>query len=183
MKADPAGPEKELAVRLGSQVRSTFPTTQGTDDCRARQRARLRQVAPTADHVTQLTEPEHRELLDRYIAAFQNADAAALEQLLREDATLEAPPLRAWYAGIKFCMPYMATHVLGSPGHWRMLPASANGQPAVAAYYRGSDGTYLPYGIVFTATAEGISRITAFGDPGLVTAFGFPAVPPVDDAG
>jgi RNA polymerase sigma-70 factor (ECF subfamily) len=110
--------------------------------------------------------------------------AAALEQLLRKDATLEAPPLRIWYAGIKFCMPYMATHVLGSPGHWRMLPTSANGQPAVAAYYRGSDGTYLPYGIVvLTVTAEGISRITAFGDPELVTAFGFPAVPPAVDAG
>lgn len=68
--------------------------------------------------------------------------------------------------------------MLGSPGHWRMLPASANGQPAVAAYYRGSDGTYRPYGIVvLTATAEGISRITAFGDPELVAAFGFPAAP------
>ena len=30
---------------------------------------------------------------------------------------------------------------------------------------------------------EGISRITAFGDPELVTAFGFPAVPPADGAG
>jgi RNA polymerase sigma-70 factor, ECF subfamily len=172
-----AWPAAEVGELLDMSVAAVKSTLQ-------RARARLRQVAPTADHVTQLTEPEHRELLDRYIAAFQNADAAALEQLLREDATLEAPPLRAWYAGIKFCMPYMATHVLGSPGHWRMLPASANGQPAVAAYYRGSDGTYLPYGIVvLTATAEGISRITAFGDPGLVTAFGFPAVPPVDDAG
>jgi RNA polymerase sigma-70 factor, ECF subfamily len=76
-------------------------------------------------------------------------------------------------------MPYMARHVLGSPGHWRMLPASANGQPAVAAYTRGSDDGYLPYGIVvLTASAGGISRITSFGDPGLVTAFGFPAVPP-----
>jgi hypothetical protein len=28
--------------------------------------------------------------------------------------------------------------------------------------------------VVLTATAEGISRITSFGDPGLVTAFGFP---------
>ena len=55
-------------------------------------------------------------LLDQHIAAFQNADAAALEQLLREDAMLEAPPLRTWYADLKFCMPYMATHVLGSPG-------------------------------------------------------------------
>lgn len=147
-----------------------------------RARARLAEVAPAADHITELTEPEHRALLDRYIAAFQNADAAALERLLRQDATLEAPPLRTWYAGIRSCLPYMATHVLGSPGHWRMLPASANGQPAVAAYYRGADGTYLPYGIVvLTATAEGISRITAFGDPALVTAFGFPAIPPARD--
>jgi RNA polymerase sigma-70 factor (ECF subfamily) len=77
----------------------------------------------------------------------------------------------------------MATHVLGSPGHWRMLPASANGEPAVAAYYRGSDGTYLPYGIVvLTATAEGIARITAFGDPDLITRFGFPALLPARDA-
>ena len=76
-------------------------------------------------------------------------------------------------------MPYMATHVLGSPAHWRMLPTSANGQPAVAAYYRGADGGYLPYGIVvLTADAEGISRITSFGDADLVTAFRFPAVPP-----
>lgn len=167
-----AWPAAEVAELLGMSVAAVKSTLQ-------RARARLHQVAPIADHLTRLTEPEHRALLDQYIAAFQNADAAALERLLRQDATLEAPPLRTWYAGITFCMPYMATHVLGSPGHWRMRPASANGQPAVAAYYRGSDGTYLPYGIVvLTATAEGISRITAFGDPGLVTAFGFPAVPP-----
>jgi RNA polymerase sigma-70 factor (ECF subfamily) len=172
-----AWPAAEVAELLDMSVAAVKSTLQ-------RARARLHQVAPVADHVTQLTEPEHRALLDRYIAAFQDADAAALEQLLRQDATLEAPPLRTWYAGIKFCMPYMATRVLGSPGHWRMLSASANGQPAVAAYTRGGDGTYLPYGIVvLTATAEGISRITAFGDPGLVTAFGFPAVPPVSLAG
>ncbi len=172
-----AWPAAEVADLLDMSVAAVKSALQ-------RARARLQQVAPVADHVATLTEPRHRELLDQYIAAFENADAVALEQLLRKDATLEAPPLRTWYAGIKFCMPYMAAHVLGSPGHWRMLPASANGQPAVAAYYRGSDGAYLPYGIVvLTATAEGISRITAFGDPGLVTSFGFPAVPPDDDAG
>jgi RNA polymerase sigma-70 factor (ECF subfamily) len=172
-----AWPAAEVAGLLDMSVAAVKSTLQ-------RARARLGQVAPIADHITTPTEPEHRELLDGYIAAFQNADAAALARLLRTDATLEAPPLRTWYAGSRFCMPYMATHVLGSPGHWRMLPASANGQPAVAAYYRGSDGTYLPYGItVLTVSAGGISRITAFGDPGLVTAFGFPAVPPADDAG
>ena len=164
-----AWPAAEVAELLGISVVAVKSALQ-------RARARLAEVAPSADRVARLTEREHRELLDQYITAFENADAAGLERLLREDAVLEAPPLRTWYSGIKYCMPYMATHVLGSPGHWRMLPARANGEPAVAAYYRGADGTYLPYGIVvLTATAEGISRITSFGDPGLVTAFGFPA--------
>jgi RNA polymerase sigma-70 factor, ECF subfamily len=77
----------------------------------------------------------------------------------------------------------MTAHVLGSPGHWRMLSTSANGQPAVAAYYRSAEGTYSPYGIVvLTATTERISRITSFGDPHLVTAFGFPVRLGVDGA-
>ncbi len=172
-----AWPAAEVADLLDMSVAAVKSTLQ-------RARARLRQAAPATDHVAQLTEPQHRALLGRYIAAFQNADAAALEELLRQDATLEAPPLRTWYAGIASCLPYMTAHVLGSPGHWRMRPASANGQPAVAAYYRGSDGSYLPYGIVvLTATTEGISRITSFGDPGLVTAFGFPAGLPAGDGG
>lgn len=171
-----AWPAAEVAELLDMSVVAVKSALQ-------RARARLGEVAPSAEHVTGLTEPEHRELLDQYIAAFQNADAGALERLLRKDATLEAPPLRNWYAGIRLCMPYMATHVLGSPGHWRMLPTSANGQPAVAAYYRGADGSYQPYGIVvLTVTAGGISRITSFGDAGLVTAFGFPDSLPADGA-
>ena len=163
-----AFPAAEVAEMLDMSVTAVKSALQ-------RARARLREAAPMDDEAAQITEPEHRQLLEHYIAAFQNADAAALEKLLRKDAMLEAPPLRTWYSGIRFCMPYMARHVLGSPGHWRMLPTSANGQPAVAAYYRGSDGTYLPYGItVLTVTAEGISHITAFGDPDLINAFGFP---------
>jgi RNA polymerase sigma-70 factor (ECF subfamily) len=144
-----------------------------------RARARLAEVSPSADNPVPLTEPEQRELLEQYITAFHNADPAALERLLHKEATLEAPPLRTWYAGIRVCMPYMATHVMGSPEHWRMFPTRANGQPAVAAYYRSADRGYLPYGIVvLTATTAGITRITSFGDPDLVAAFGFPAVAP-----
>jgi RNA polymerase sigma-70 factor (ECF subfamily) len=167
-----AWPAAEVAEVLDMSVAAVKRALQ-------RARARLAEVTPAADRVAQVTEPQQRRWLEQYIAAFQNADAEALERLLVKDATLEAPPLRTWYAGIRFCLPYMATHVLGSPGHWRMLPTSANGQPAVAAYYRGRDGGYLPYGVsVLTVTAEGVSRITAFGDPGLVTAFGFPAESP-----
>jgi RNA polymerase sigma-70 factor (ECF subfamily) len=148
----------------------------------ALQRARLRldQVAPNEESVGAPTDAQQRELLAGYISAFEHADPAALERLLCKEATLEAPPLRTWYAGIRFCMPYMAAHVLGSPGHWRMLPTHANGHPAVAAYTRRSDDSYQPYGIVVLGTRQqGISRIIAFGEPALIPAFDLPMQPPV----
>jgi RNA polymerase sigma-70 factor (ECF subfamily) len=55
-----------------------------------------------------------------------------------------------------------------------MLATSANGQPAAAAYTRDSDGRFRAYGIcVLTVTDAGIRRISSFGDPSLVAAFGF----------
>lgn len=38
--------------------------------------------------------------------------------------------------------------VLGAPGDWRMIPTTANGQPAAAAYNRDADGTLRASGIV-----------------------------------
>lgn len=150
-------------------------TVAGVKSALQRARLRLEQVAPNEERVEAPTDAQQRELLAAYISAFEHADPAALERLLCKEATLEAPPLRTWYAGIRYCMPYMATHVLGSPGHWRMLPTHANGQPAVAAYTRSSDDSYQPYGIVVLETRrEGVSGITAFGEPALVPAFGLP---------
>src|SRR2546430_247336 len=122
-----------------------------------RARARLDDISPVADEITQLTQPRQRELLDGDIAAVEAADPQAPERLLQKDATLEAPPLRNWYAGISPCLPYLAQHVMGDPGHWRMLPTRANGQPAAAVYYRGAGGSYRPYGIaVLTVQPDGI---------------------------
>jgi RNA polymerase sigma-70 factor (ECF subfamily) len=52
------------------------------------------------------------------------------------------------------------------------VPTSANGQPAAAAFHRGEDGVYRPFGIsVLTVSDTGIARITVFGDPALVSRF------------
>ncbi len=162
-----AFPAAEIAVMLGTSTASVKSMLQ-------RARARLRELAPAADEITEPTAPRARALLDQYIAAFENADAAALERLLLEDATIEAPPLRTWFAGRTTCVPFLRSHVLGSPGDWRMLATSANGQPAAAAYVRDQRGEYQPYGIcVLTVTNQGIRQIRSFGDPGLVTLFGF----------
>jgi len=166
-----AFPATEVAVMLGT-------TTESVKSALQRARGRLRELAPAADQITEPTESQARALLDQYIAAFENADAAALERLLLADATIEAPPLRTWFAGRKTCVPFLRDRVLGSPGDWRMLATSANGQPAAAAYTRDQHGDYQPYGIcVLTVTSQGISRVSSFGDPSLVTVFGFPLDP------
>ena len=46
-------------------------------------------VSPSADEIIEPTEPCARELLDLYMAAFEKADTAMLEQVLRHDAALE----------------------------------------------------------------------------------------------
>jgi RNA polymerase sigma-70 factor (ECF subfamily) len=161
-------PAAEVAVMLGTTTTAVKSTLQ-------RARARLRELAPAADEITQPTEPEAHEFLDQYIAAFQNADAPALERLLCRDATLEATPFKTWFAGCKTCVPYLRTWVLGSPGDWLMLPTSANGQPAVVAYTRDRHGVYQAYGIVvLTVTSAGISQIFSFHRPSLAATFGFP---------
>ena len=165
-------PAADVAAMLGT-------TTAAVKSALARARARLEELAPAADQVAEPAAPQARVLLDQYIAAFENADAAALERLLVRDATLEATPMRTWFAGRKTCVPFLRDRVLGSPGFWRMLATSANGQPAAAAYTRDQEGGYQPYGVVvFTVTDAGIHRVSCFGDPSLVGLFGFPSPPP-----
>jgi RNA polymerase sigma-70 factor, ECF subfamily len=164
-----AFPATEVAVILGT-------TTVSIKSALQRARARLDELALADDQIHEPSAPRARELLDAYIAAFENADAAALERLLLEDATLEATPLRTWFCGRTTCIPFLRDHLLGSPGDWRMLATSANGQPAAAVFVRDPHGSYRPYGIcVLTVTSGGIRKISSFGDPRLITVFGFAA--------
>ena len=158
----------EVAGLLGS-------TTASVKSALQRARARLAELSPAADQIAEPAAPQARALLEEYIAAFEHADAAALERLLVRDAVLEATPLRTWFAGRAGCVPFLRDRVLGPPGTWRMLPTSANGQPAAVEYLRDACGEFRPYGVVvLTVRAAGISRVSSFGDPGLVRLFGFP---------
>jgi RNA polymerase sigma-70 factor (ECF subfamily) len=141
-----------------------------------RARARMQDVAPSADEIIEPTEPRARELLEKYMTAFENADTALLEEALRHDAALEMVGSRTWFAGLTTCLPYLAG-VVGVQGDWRMVAIAANGQPAAAAYRRDDDGVLRAFGIaVLDVTAAGIARIAVFGDPALVTLFGLPLI-------
>jgi RNA polymerase sigma-70 factor, ECF subfamily len=161
-------PAAQVAVTLDT-------TTASVKSALQRARGRLEEVASAADQITEPDLPQARALLDEYIAAFENADTAALERLLVEDVILEATPLRSWFSGRRACIPFLRDRVLGAAGDWRMLATGANGQPAAAVYARDADGHLQPYGVcVLTVTDRGVSRVTSFGNPGLLAVFGFP---------
>jgi RNA polymerase sigma-70 factor (ECF subfamily) len=65
-----------------------------------------------------------------------------------------------------------------------MVPTTANGQPAAAAYRLGQDGFHRAYGIVvLDVTSMAITRIVVFGDPSLFAKFGLPLVHSTEPAG
>ena len=141
-----------------------------------RARVRLQDVAPSADDVVEPSEPRARDLLEKYMTAFENADTRLLEEALRSDAALEMVGSRTWFSGRATCLPYLAG-VVGEQGDWRMIGIGANFQPAAAAYRRDSDGVLRAFGVaVLDATVTGIARIVVYSDPGLVTLFGLPLV-------
>jgi RNA polymerase sigma-70 factor (ECF subfamily) len=144
-----------------------------------RARVRLGAVAPVQDELDEPADAARRELLDRYVAAFENADVAALTRVLTDDAVLEMPPMTNWYAGRENFGRFIARVYAIRGTDWRMVATTANGQPAFVAYVRGADGVYHLHTLqVFTVTAAGISRSTVFQDEEVFEIFGLAAVLP-----
>jgi RNA polymerase sigma-70 factor (ECF subfamily) len=141
-----------------------------------RARAHLAEVSPTEEDAVEPDDAKRRELLDRYCAAFENADMAALTELLQADVKLEMPPVPVWFTGRDAVMRFLAVRAFTRAGDIVMIPTAANGQPAVAEYRRSSDDVMQSHSIhVLTTGAAGIAAITVFLDPALFSAFGLPS--------
>jgi RNA polymerase sigma-70 factor (ECF subfamily) len=159
-------PAARVAELLGT-------TTTAVNSGLRRARAQLAQAPPAEDEVTEPADPDQRAVLDRFAAAFENADTSALAELLREDVAFEMPPMLTWFAGRQTVLRFAASQLFAVPERFRMVPVTANGQPALAAYMRGHDGAYRAHAVLVpTITRTGIARIVSFGDPGLFPAFG-----------
>ena len=143
-----------------------------------RARAHLAEVSPAEEGLAEPDDAERRELLDRYCAAFENADMAALTELLQADVKLEMPPLPVWFTGRDAVLRFLAARAFAKAGDVVMVPTAANGQPAVAEYRRTADGVMRAHSIhVLTAGAAGIATITVFLDPAPVQRVWFPVYP------
>ncbi|MGA7053861.1 MAG: sigma-70 family RNA polymerase sigma factor [Mycobacterium sp.] len=141
-----------------------------------RARAHLAEIAPAEQDVTEPDDAQRRELLDRYCAAFENADMAALTELLQTDVKLEMPPMPVWFSGRDTVVRFLAARAFAKPGEVVLIPTAANGQPAVAEYRRTADLVMRAHSIqVLTPGATGIAAITVFLDATLFSVFGLPS--------
>jgi RNA polymerase sigma-70 factor, ECF subfamily len=140
-----------------------------------RARARLDTVSVVEDLVEEPSDPTARALVDQYVAAFERGDVAALTRLLTDQVVLEMPPVPLWLVGQAHYSQFIARVFRMRGTHWRMLPTSANGQPAVGAYCRNDQGAYEAHTVqVFSVTASGISRNVVFQHPQLFDQFDLP---------
>lgn len=117
-------------------------------------------------------------VMRRFVEAWEAVDVHALVSLLSDDALLTMPPEPVRIIGREAIGSFFATvPAQGNLARIRLMPAAANHQPALAAYFAEQpDGIFEAYGVmVFALEGERIVGITGFaGYPRLLPALGLP---------
>lgn len=163
-------------------------TTAAVNSALQRARAQLEEASPVSDDVMEPSAAQQRELLDRYMAAFQTKDIPAIVALFTADAIAEMPPVASWYQGPEAIARLVGTWCPAGPDDLRLIPISGNGQPGFATYMRASAIPDLPQaaeagGDVFVPwkvellelDVAGVRHLTSFFDVRFFDKFGLPA--------
>jgi RNA polymerase sigma-70 factor (ECF subfamily) len=116
-----------------------------------------------------------RRLLQRFIAAHEQADPEALIAILRHDVRLAISRVGEWNG-----RPEVGDALRGGMtalGQWRLLPIMANRQPGAAGYLRRPGQTaFSPFALTVLRLEHGrVVEMAAFEQPSMFPAFGLPA--------
>jgi RNA polymerase sigma-70 factor (TIGR02960 family) len=142
-----------------------------------RARATLETRLPAAERLGRLRPPRERELVERFATAFQDDDIDGLVRLLTDDAWLTMPPATLEYQGRAAITAFLLEGSRWRSGRtYRLVPTSANGQPAFGCYLRDPQAPiFHAHGlIVLTLSGDQISAVTRFIDNSALAQFGFP---------
>ena len=151
-------------------------TTIAVNSLLQRARSQLEAVGPSSGD--RLAAPESaaaQDLLARYIAAFETYDIDRLVEMFTAEAVWEMPPYTGWYQGPQAIITLIHRQCPAeSAGDMRMIPLTANGQPATAMYMREGD-VHVPFQLhVLDVRSDGVSHVVAFLDDTLFAKFGLP---------
>jgi RNA polymerase sigma-70 factor (ECF subfamily) len=153
----------------GPEVAELLETTvAAVNGALQRARATVEDVVPARSAAFLSPRSAERELLSRYVSAWERGDVAGLVALLREDAVLTMPPQPA-LAGASSIVDFFTT-ACGGFGALTPEATWANGRPAVVLRERGTVAHRL---LVLTCEGDVVTGIAAYrATESLVAAFG-----------
>jgi len=127
-----------------------------------RARATLAERADTGAEaaVSDPLDEEQKQLLERYVKAFEGYDMTALTALLHEDAIMTMPPFDLWLTGHDDITGFMTTLGSACEGS-RLVPVQVNGLPGFAQYKPDPEkGGHTPWAVQVLEISDG--RLTGF---------------------
>jgi RNA polymerase sigma-70 factor (ECF subfamily) len=161
------------ASEVAELLEATVPSV---NSALQRARATLAESKISAtDPLPKLSDADHA-MLERYVAAFERYDMAALTALIREDATQSMPPFDMWLHGRDDILAWWVGPGNGCRGS-RVIPTvSANGSPAYGQYKPSPQGGHEPWALQVLELENGrIAEFTFFLDTArLFPLFGLP---------
>lgn len=119
-----------------------------------------------------------RELLARYVDAFERYDIDALTALIHEDATQSMPPYELWLSGREHIFGWWFGPGIACRGSRVVPTVAANGLPAFGQYKPSATGAgYEPWALQVLRLEHGrVAELTFFlGTETLFPLFGLPA--------
>jgi RNA polymerase sigma-70 factor (ECF subfamily) len=105
-----------------------------------------------------------REIVERYMQAWEQNDIDTVVQILSEDVCFAMPPAASWFHGREALKIFLAGWPMSGAWQWRAVPLRASGQPALAFYTWDEDEqAYMPFALnVLTFRGTEISDVVAF---------------------
>lgn len=151
---------KETAEMLDTTVASVNSALQ-------RARAAVEERIPEQSQqeaLRALDDEEIRQLVDRYMDAWERNDVEQFTSILTEDATFTMPPLASWYRGRDGIGIWARNFSMSGDWRWRPVLTRSNGQLALAFYSWDEPAeAYVPFALnVLTLRGRQISDVTAF---------------------
>ena len=161
-----------------ADVASTLDASSGTvNSLLYRARQRMEAVAANAYEVATPDDPAFRELLAKYVRAWEMADVDELVTLLVDDVGFSMPPLSDWFQGVEAVSGFIEAAIFSAirPAKIPLRAVSVNRQPAFVVYDPGDEDRVHPGGlqvldIVRTPDGPRIQHITSYRGPEVIEA-------------
>ena len=159
---------REVLGFSAAEVAGTLDTTvAAVNSALQRARAAVEERVPERSQQAVLREVGDdgvRELVDRYVEAWERCDVKAFVGLLTEEVAFAMPPLPMWYAGVDAVRVWAETSPMSGEWRWKAVRTSANGQPALGFYaWDAERQAYLPFALnVLTLEGRAVSGVVAF---------------------